>query len=108
MTESENTKAVIFGVEKITGLLLRCKAYERYYMQPVPKPFNHASLAEILTQLYAAVLEFLTSIKRAFDPNPIRMFTEHVMSPSVVVSLTLCLRSGWLWDVEPGRIEIST
>jgi len=72
LTESENMKAAVFGVEKITRLLLRCKAYERYYMQPDPKPFNHTSLADILTQLYTAVLVFLASSKRAFDPNPIR------------------------------------
>jgi hypothetical protein len=88
-------KAAIFGVEKITRLLLRCKAYERYYMQPDPKPFNHTSLADILTQLYAAVLVFLASSKRVFDRNPIRMSTEHLISLRVMILLALtCLRSG--------------
>jgi len=77
-------KAAIFGVEKVTRLLLRCKAYERYYMLPDPKPFNYTSLAGILTQLYAAVLEFLASSKRIFDRNPIGMFTEYLMSLRVV------------------------
>jgi hypothetical protein len=69
-------KAAIFGVEMITRLLLRCQAYERYYMEPDPKPFNYTSLADTLTHLYAAVLVFLASSKRVFDRNRIRMFTE--------------------------------
>ena len=108
LTDNENMKAAVFGVEKITKLLLRCKAYERYYMQPDPKPFNHTSLADILTQLYAAVLTFLASSKRAFDRNPIRMFTKNVMSLRVVISLTLCLRSGRLWIVGSRWNKIST
>jgi hypothetical protein len=82
-------KVAIFGVERITRLLLRCKAYERYYMQPDPKPFNHTSIADILTQVYAAVLVFLASSKRVFDDrNHIRMFTEYLTSPRVMISLT--------------------
>ena len=69
-------KAAVFGVEKITRLLVRCKVYERYYIQPDPKPSNHTSLADVLTQLYAAVLEFLASSKRVFDSSRIRMFDE--------------------------------
>jgi hypothetical protein len=99
LTDSENMKAAIFGVERITRLLVRCEAYERYYMQPDPKPSNYTSLADILTQLYTAVLVFLASSKRVFDCNPISMFAENLMSPRVMISLTLCLRSGWLWIV---------
>ena len=101
-------KAAVFGVEKITRLLLRCKAYERYYLQPDPKPFNHASLAEIQTQLYSVVLVFLASSKRVFDLNLVCMFTKHLMSPRVIISLTFLLRSGWLWIVRPGRNKILT
>jgi hypothetical protein len=86
-------KVAVFGVERIARLLLRCQAYERYYMQPDPKPFNYTSLADILTHLYAAVLRFLASIKRVFDRNRIRMFTEHLASRKVTVSLIMCLRS---------------
>jgi hypothetical protein len=69
-------KVAVFGVERITRLLLRCKAYERYYMEQDPKPFNYTSLADILTRLYSAVLVFIASSKRVFDRNRIRMFTE--------------------------------
>jgi len=75
LTDSENMKVAVYGVERITRLLLRCEAYERYYMQPDPKPFNYTSLEDILTRLYAAVLVFLASGKRVFDCNRIRMFT---------------------------------
>jgi hypothetical protein len=68
--------AAVFGVERITRLLLRCRAYERYYMEPDPKPFNYTSLASTLTHMYVAVLVFLASSKRFFDRNRIRMFTE--------------------------------
>jgi hypothetical protein len=69
-------KVAVFGVERITRLLLRCQAYERYYMEPDPKPLNYTSLADTLTHMYTAVLVFLASSKRVFDRNRIRMFTE--------------------------------
>jgi hypothetical protein len=69
-------KAAVFGIERITRLLLRCRAYERYYMEPDPKPFNYSSLADVLTHLYASCASLLASSKRIFDRNRIRMFTE--------------------------------
>jgi hypothetical protein len=63
--------AVLVGVERTTRLLLRCKAYEKYYLEPTPKPFNLVSLEETLAQLYVAVLEFLACAKRFLNQSHI-------------------------------------
>jgi hypothetical protein len=71
LSEIQNMEAVLFGIERTTRLLLRCKYYEKCFLER--KPFNLKSLEEIMTQLYAAVLRFLASAKNFFDQSRIRM-----------------------------------
>jgi hypothetical protein len=73
LVENENLGAVLVGIERTTRLLLRCKAYERYYIVPDPKSFNWTSLEKTLVELYVSVLEFLVSVKRFLDQSHLGM-----------------------------------
>jgi hypothetical protein len=67
-------EAVLIGTERIANMLLRCLAYEEYYINPVPTPLNHESLKNDLIQLYASVFAFLAKAKRFLDSHRIRKF----------------------------------
>lgn len=63
----------VFAVENITGLLLRCRLYELYYVHREPK-FSNDNLAEALTQLDVAILSFLASTERLLERDNTGIF----------------------------------
>lgn len=61
--------AVFIGVETVTKLLVRCRIYEQLYTLANPKPDAHSALEGELTELYAAILNFLVRGKKCLQKS---------------------------------------
>lgn len=61
--------AVLFGVERTTRIVARCEVYEECYIWTDSKPTNFTSIEDTLSEIYAAVLQFLIGAKRASKKN---------------------------------------
>ncbi|KAF8247054.1 hypothetical protein K440DRAFT_661671 [Wilcoxina mikolae CBS 423.85] len=69
LSDTQNTGAVLIGIEKITHLMPRCAIYENLYIRVNPQPHNVKAIERALIELYASILVFLVWSRRHFDQN---------------------------------------